>query len=59
MKEIEEDQVVQITYNGKAEIQKGKWEGTQAHDIEVIPDEADISDDDEEIEEDEDEADDL
>lgn len=35
MKDVEEGQLVQIVYNGTSEIEKGKYKGKDAHQVEV------------------------
>jgi hypothetical protein len=52
MEQVEEGEIVQITYNGTSTIEKGKYKGKDAHDIEVdiVEEEGD-----EDAEEDEDE----
>lgn len=35
MKSVDEGDMVQLTYNGQNEIQKGEWKGEMAHAIEV------------------------
>lgn len=57
MENVEEDDMVQITYKGQNEIQKGKWKGEMAHAIEVLvveEDDGSGSDEDESEEEEED-----
>ena len=39
MKLVNEGDFVQISYNGKKEITKGKMKGIQAHNFEVLRDE--------------------
>lgn len=55
---VDVGQIVQIEYKGTSEIEKGKFKGKEAHDVEVeIVEEVD-PDDDEELDEDEEETDD-
>jgi hypothetical protein len=54
--ELEPGQWVQVTYNGTAEIEKGKYKGKDSHLIEVdLLEEENEESDEEELEEDEDE----
>lgn len=58
MKKVEIGEMVQIEYKGMSTIEKGKFKGKDAHDIDVDLVEEDGGDDDEEeIDEDEDEVD--
>lgn len=65
MEQIEEGQIVQVTYNGTSEIERGKFKGKDAHVIEVDlveedgAEEEDESEEETEEEEVEDEEDDL
>lgn len=54
MEKVEEGQLVQITYNGTSEIEKGKFKGKDAHlmDVEIV-EEDDGSDDEVDFDEDE------
>ncbi len=51
-------QILQVTYNGMSEIEKGKYKGKEAHDVEVELMMVEGEDEDEEVDEDEDDSDD-
>lgn len=36
MEKVEEGQIVQVTYNGKHVIEKGKWKGSNSHTMDVL-----------------------
>lgn len=52
MEEVEEGTFVQITYLGKSEMQSGPYEGSDAHDIEVVELEEEGAESDDEDEDD-------
>jgi len=58
MEGVEPGDMIQIEYKGMSTIEKGKYKGKDAHDVEVDLVEEDGGDDEEEIDEDEDESED-
>lgn len=61
MKKVEEGELIQVTYNGMAEITKGKYKGKESHLVEVdmVVDESEEEiDEDEELDEDDEDTDD-
>lgn len=56
--DLTEGDIIQVTYNGTSEIEKGKFKGKDAHDIEVDLCEEESNDEDGEELEDEDESED-
>lgn len=58
MEKVEEGQIIQVMYNGMAEMEKGKYAGKDAHQVEVDIVEEDDGSEEEETEEDGDETDD-
>lgn len=56
MKDVEEGDMIQVEYKGMSTIEKGKYKGKDAHDIEVdlVEEEGEESEEDENEEEDED-----
>lgn len=58
MKNVEEGDMIQVTYNGMGTIEKGKYKGKDAHDVEVELVEEETDEDEEDEDEDEDESED-
>lgn len=61
MEKVEEGQFVQVTYNGKSEIEKGKYAGKEAHlvGVDLVEEDDGSTEEEEETEEEEDDGADL
>jgi hypothetical protein len=59
MEKMEEGQIIQVTYNGTSRIEKGKYQGKDAHviDVDLLEEDNGETQDDEESYDDEDEVD--